>query len=97
MLSRFLTRASLLKIHQKDKVTADTLLALIPVADDITSLLPDSVHRCLDVLGRNKRQDRGVNDGKLVHSVEQKFIGNTPTHILVKDQSQLSLESVLQS
>ena len=74
-------------IYQKEKDTADTLLALIPVADDVTSLFTDSVHSRLNVLGRNKGQNRGVNNGQLVHSVEQKFIGNATTHILVKDQS----------
>jgi hypothetical protein len=96
MLASCPTQVSLLTIYHKEKDTAYTLLALIPVADNITSLLADGVHSRLDMLGRNKRQDRGVNNRQLLHSIEQKFIRNATTHILVKDQSQLSFKSVLQ-
>ena len=50
--------------------------------DDARSLLADGIHRQLDVLGGNKREDGSIDDGQFLDAIEEKLIGHTTAHIL---------------
>ena len=49
--------------------------------NDIRCLLTNSIHSCLDVLRRNEREDRSIDDGQFLDAIEEKLLGHATTHI----------------